>query len=354
MSQTQDMTGDELQDRLLPGVSRTFALTIPELPPSLRRSVTNAYLLCRIADTIEDDVALDADAKETFHDQFVAAVEGRGDAEAFAQALYPRLSPQTPQAERDLIREVPAVIAVTQSLDRPQRQALENCIRVMCSGMPDFQQGKSLSGLRTVSELERYCYYVAGVVGEMLTELFCDHRPEIAQHRKRLMPLAVSFGQGLQMTNILKDFWEDRDSQTCWLPSEVFERHGIDLADADSDEFQPAFRKGITELIGIAHRCLRDAMDYVRLIPTNEVGIRRFCIWAIGLAVLTLQNIRKRPEYRSGTQVKVSRSAVKATVISSNLLARSNAALSMLFNAVASGLPGDLDVEGSRAGSQAR
>ena len=43
------------QEHALPGVSRTFALTIPELPGDLRRVVTNAYLLCRIADTIEDD-----------------------------------------------------------------------------------------------------------------------------------------------------------------------------------------------------------------------------------------------------------------------------------------------------------
>ena len=95
-------------------------------------------------------------------------------------------------------------------------------------------------------------------------------------------------------------------------------------------------------------------MDYVRLIPSNEVGIRRFCIWAIGLAVLTLQNIRRHPEYRSGAEVKVSRKAVRATVVSSNLLARSNAALAMLFNAVAVGLPGDFRVQGAQARSEAR
>ncbi|MFU8831083.1 MAG: squalene/phytoene synthase family protein, partial [Wenzhouxiangella sp.] len=46
------------QDRILPGVSRTFALTIPCLPEPLKIAVTNAYLLCRIADTIEDDPTL--------------------------------------------------------------------------------------------------------------------------------------------------------------------------------------------------------------------------------------------------------------------------------------------------------
>jgi len=48
----------DFQDRILPYVSRTFALTIPQLPQPLRTAVTNAYLLCRIADTIEDEPAL--------------------------------------------------------------------------------------------------------------------------------------------------------------------------------------------------------------------------------------------------------------------------------------------------------
>ena len=50
----------EFQQQILPHVSRTFALTIPQLPPPLRISVTNAYLLCRIADTIEDEPTLPA------------------------------------------------------------------------------------------------------------------------------------------------------------------------------------------------------------------------------------------------------------------------------------------------------
>jgi len=43
------------QSDILERVSRTFALTIPQLPFDLSKVVANAYLLCRIADTIEDD-----------------------------------------------------------------------------------------------------------------------------------------------------------------------------------------------------------------------------------------------------------------------------------------------------------
>ena len=80
----------------------------------------------------------------------------------------------------------------------------------MCRGMPEFQRNKSLRGLADLDELAEYCYYVAGVVGEMCTELFCLHCPELDAEARRHAALAVSFGQGLQMTNILKDIWDDR------------------------------------------------------------------------------------------------------------------------------------------------
>ncbi|MGH8145359.1 MAG: squalene/phytoene synthase family protein [Rhodanobacteraceae bacterium] len=40
------------QNRILSAVSRTFALTIPQLDPALRNVIANAYLLCRIADGV--------------------------------------------------------------------------------------------------------------------------------------------------------------------------------------------------------------------------------------------------------------------------------------------------------------
>ena len=160
--------------------------------------------------------------------------------------------------------------------------------------MPRFQFNASLKGLARSSDLDDYCYYVAGVVGEMLTELFCDHSPEIARHRAALAAVAASFAQGLQMTNILKDVWEDRSRGACWLPQDVFTAHGIDLGQLSSEPFDPRFGEGLNELIGVAHAHLRNALEYTLLIPGKEIGIRRFCLWAIGLAVLTLRKIERQ------------------------------------------------------------
>ncbi|HZS61931.1 MAG TPA: phytoene/squalene synthase family protein [Gemmatimonadaceae bacterium] len=323
--------GGALQDRLLPGVSRTFALTIPQLPPALRPVVTNAYLLCRIADTIEDEVALSADEKLRFSEWFIDVVAGRRPATTFADALEPLLTASTSDDERELIRETPGVIRVTASFEPRQRDALERCIRIMCDGMPRFQRNANLSGLADVPELDTYCYYVAGVVGEMLTELFCSYSPEIEAQRERLAPLAVSFGLALQMTNIIKDIWDDRRRGVSWMPRDIF-TFPVEPGD-------PRLAESIDEIIGIAHAHLRDALAYTLIIPAHETGIRRFLLWALGLAILTLRKLSRNPDFLAGKNVKVSRRTVRATVFVTSLCVRNDRMLSGLFAWAAKHVP---------------
>ena len=73
----------DYERRLLQQVSRSFALTIPQLPLPLRRAVTNAYLLCRIVDTIEDDESLSLDRKRFFFQQFIHVMKGQAAAKPF-------------------------------------------------------------------------------------------------------------------------------------------------------------------------------------------------------------------------------------------------------------------------------
>lgn len=325
---------------LLLGVSRTFALTIPQLPTELRETVTNAYLLCRIADTIEDDPLLDAAEKDRFHAAFLQAVENGHGANDFALALAPRLAPSTLDAEVELIGKSPRVLTVTRTLNPRQRQAVLRCLSTMSRGMGEYERNHRSGGLKNVAELERYCYFVAGVVGEMLTELFCDYSPAIDARRGELDRRAISFGLGLQITNILKDVWDDFDHGTCWLPRDVFSDHGYDLDQLtpNHDGNGPAFAASMLDLVGITHRHLREALDYTLTIPTEETGIRRFLIWAVLLAVSTLGKISNEPLFTSGAQVKVSRPRVAAIIAGSNALIRSNRGLRSLFDTAARGL----------------
>jgi len=333
------ITDEDYQNRILPHVSRTFALTIPQLPPALRTSVTNAYLLCRIADTIEDETAPSAAATLVLLQRFVAVVCGREDGDLFARDVAPQLSERTLPAERDLILNMKRVVGITARLDEQPRAAIQRCVDIMCRGMHQFQQTASLRGLPHATDLDDYCYYVAGVVGEMLTELFCSYSAQIRQQHGALSELAVSFAQGLQMTNILKDVWEDRSRGACWLPQEVFTHYGVDLAQLSPGHGDTRFDAGMRELVGVAHVHLRNALAYTLLIPGKETGIRRFCLWAIGLAVLTLRKITATPGFTSGAQVKVSHAAVGLTQISTNLAVRSDWLLRRLFDWAATGLP---------------
>ncbi|MHB1240602.1 MAG: squalene/phytoene synthase family protein, partial [Gammaproteobacteria bacterium] len=252
------LSDESVQDRLLQGVSRTFALTIPQLPVALARVVGNAYLLCRIVDTIEDEAELGAEQKRQFCDGFAQVVAGVEDPERFAGELGPLLSERTLPAERELVAETPRVMRINAGFNPVQREALEICVRIMAEGMAEFQENRGARGLERLTHLDRYCYHVAGVVGEMLTRLFCDYSPAIACHRERLMELAVSFGQGLQMTNILKDVWDDQTRGVCWLPQEVFTGTGFDLADLQPGCYREGFGEGLGQLIGLTHAHLRN------------------------------------------------------------------------------------------------
>ncbi|NOZ93492.1 MAG: phytoene/squalene synthase family protein [Acidobacteria bacterium] len=334
----------------LAGVSRTFALTIPQLPPGLRRAVANGYLLCRIADTIEDDPALGRDEKGMFLEALLAELEERRDGQRLADALSARLSNVSLPTERRLIQEMPRVLRITGSLDEPQRRSLIRCAAIMGRGMAEFGQRSSRAGLESLESLERYCYHVAGVVGEMLTDLFCHHSPRIARRRPKLAALAVSFGQGLQMTNILKDIWADLERGVCWLPRQVFAECGYDLSSLPAGHDGPEFAEGLRRLVAVAHGNLRDALHFTLTIPRSEAGIRRFLMWAVGLAVLTLGNISANPGFSHGAEVKVPRSTVRRVIAMTNACIRSNMALGVLFRRWARGLPEPLSCGSRLAG----
>lgn len=326
-----------LQRELLAGVSRTFALTIPALPGRLERVVGNAYLLCRIADTIEDAAGLDTDAQADFLNEFIAVVQGKGNAEAFARALAPALATNTSVDEYRLIEQSPRILGITDSFTAEEREALTQCITVMGQGMADYQRKKSVAGLPNLAEHGEYCYVVAGCVGELLTRLFIAHVPELAPRRAEMMGLAVSFGQCLQMTNILKDFWEDRAAGACWLPRDVFQAEGLDLAEARPGD--PCFIRGYRRLISIAHAYDDDALAYTLMLPERQTAIRNFCLWALYMAVLTQRKLCATPDFASGEEARISRGSVRLSVAWSRLAAGQNTALRASFALLERGLP---------------
>lgn len=332
MNTPQPIKQDEVfQIYILKLVSRTFALTIPQLPKPLDRTVSNAYLLCRIADTIEDDPNLSFKEKHFYSKWFSNLVKKYAPAHNFADELTPKLGNTITDAEKELIKNCDSVLKITHSLTESERAAMLECVEAMTIGMVKYQGKETLKGLNDQEELDLYCYYVAGVVGVMLTKLFLEYGQGWTQTtRQGLNTLAISFGQGLQMTNIIKDFWADQKRGACWLPQSVFKPLGVSLDKIDLENIEN-FKKGIDQIVSVAHHHLVNAFKYTTLIPKKEKGIRLFCLWAILMATLTLSKVKNSPDFVRGRNVKISRTTVSLVIFFSKLCNKSNLLLKIIF-----------------------
>lgn len=309
-------------------VSRTFALTIPQLPPEVRYAIGNAYLLCRIADTIEDEPKLDGFSKRQFLHRFSDVVRLKESAYSFAEDLAPLLSDQTNDDERNLVANTNLVMGLHRQMPRSQTDPIERCVETMCQGMSEFVDTGS-EGLSDLAQVDRYCYFVAGVVGEMITEVLCDYSDDIASRKDELFSLSSKFGSGLQLINIMKDHCEDKLRSVCWLPRSLFS------GQAESDQAQrsgPNADPRVVRLLGVARSRLEKSLRYITLIPKQEIGIRRFLGWTLAFASLTLRRIHDNPRFRKGDEVKISRRLVYGSVAAVNFALRSNRAMRWMFN----------------------
>lgn len=311
------ITADELYQRsILESVSRTFALTIPLLPPHLEKVVGNTYLLCRIIDTIEDASCIDTQTKQELSDSFIKSVLGVQNSKLFVDQCAIALLDHKNEDEKDLIQNMSRVLRVLESCDESQRQAVARCVQIMSDGMSYFHGRQNPQGLENLVEFEKYCYVVAGVVGEMLTTVFALHSTEFAKAIHQKEYLAISFGQALQMTNILKDSPEDRQRGVSWKPIGISE----------------------TDLLVIAYQKLEDSLDYIHCIPKKELGIRRFCFLAFGLAVLTLKQIARRHHGDLSTEIKLSRAQVGRFYTFTQFAVRSDLLMDLFFKTQARSL----------------
>lgn len=218
------MNRDDLIDELLQKTSRTFALAIPLLPEPDRKHVGVGYLLFRIADTLEDAERLGRDARLAALQSWIDLLSAPSPAaaEAFA-AIHTANPPSTNEDYNLLVGKTPEVFARFFSFDPEVRHAISRHAIRSARGMAETLQAADDDGafeLQTLAQLQQYCYYVAGIVGEMLTDLFTLRLPESAA-RDALAGDAAAFGEGLQLVNILKDAGSDaRDGRT-YLPSDA-------------------------------------------------------------------------------------------------------------------------------------
>ena len=282
----------------------------------IEKVVGNTYLLCRIVDTIEDAADLSPQTKQNLSQLFLDAVLEKIPVESFVEPCLKALAHYGNQDELDLIAHTPTILRILHTCSQSDQAAVGRCISIMSEGMSYFHGKQTQAGLKDLREFEKYCYVVAGVVGELLTTIFSNHSSAFAKNIKGHNELAIAFGQALQMTNILKDSPEDHARGVSWKPADISQR----------------------ELLRISYQKLQDSLSYILLIPKTELGMRRFCFLAFGLAVMTLSKIAQRKQFSNQSEVKLSRKTVMAFYTFTQFAVKSDASMKIFFNATSKSL----------------
>ncbi|HTQ78995.1 MAG TPA: squalene/phytoene synthase family protein, partial [Thermoanaerobaculia bacterium] len=212
----------DLEDLLL-RTSRTFALSIPHLPEPIRREVTLAYLLFRIADTFEDAPDWPRREKTGALEEFSRFLDGPEQSAEIAAAAR-RWWGEVPCAQsgyRDLLAEVPYVLDCFFHLAPEAVEVIRHHTRRTISGMAGYVARGTDRGELSLADLEDlrgYCYVVAGIVGELLTDLFVLGQPQLLAVAGALRERAPLYGEGLQLVNILKDSAADALEGRRYIP----------------------------------------------------------------------------------------------------------------------------------------
>jgi len=172
--------------------AKSFHFASFHLPAFRRHAAFSVYAFCRYIDDLIDDSSNCIPNRDELVAELNALLDGRSRL-PFAPAFQKTV--QTFAIPRSVLL-----------------QLIEGCCR-----------DREAAALTTFNELEEYCYYVASVVGLMMSPVF-------GIHDRAALPLAVDMGIAMQLTNILRDVREDFEMGRRYLPQVDLESAGIDLA----------------------------------------------------------------------------------------------------------------------------
>lgn len=262
-----------LLEDLLQETSRTFALAIPLLPEPVRRAVGVAYLLFRVADTLEDAEAWPRDRRIHALDTFAALLRGEGDARAISAGWLAE-PPLTHAGYLRLLGETPALLDSLAAL--PSAEIVRAHTLRTTLGMREVieqrgSEGDRMVRLRDLADLRQYCYYVAGIVGELLTDVFVFHAPSLHAELPTLREEERLFGEGLQLVNILKDEADDASEDRVFIPKGVERTQLLALARADleaAQRYTDAIARGgapagVRAFVGLPLALARESLDAI-------------------------------------------------------------------------------------------
>lgn len=183
--------------RVLKETSRTFYIPITFLKKDLKIAVATAYLMMRAIDEIEDNEneEITNHLKFTLLNEVSSLIKEPTFNEAkYLELLEPikKYMPEVTLRLSDWIQLIPS----------GAEQIVKNATSEMAKGMAKWANvGWEI---HTREDLDDYTYYVAGLVGVMLSDLW-EWNAGVKTDRE----LAIGYGRGLQAVNILRNQKED-------------------------------------------------------------------------------------------------------------------------------------------------
>lgn len=248
--------------------SRTFYIPIKLLKSTLRETVASAYLCMRAIDEIEDHVDLEPEIKQKLLVETSKLLKEPFDDEAYDDLVkpYQQNLPEVTLRLGDWLRFCPSGIV----------GKVKESTSLMAIGMAKWVE-KNWQ-VRTKDDLDDYTYYVAGLVGVMLSDIW-----QWYDGTETSRDLAIGYGRGLQAVNVLRNKEEDAERGVRFFP---------DNWSRD-------------DMFAYAEENLAMADKYMEDIHTKN--IRLFCKIPLALAKKTLKALKSGKE-------KMSRAEVEETV----------------------------------------
>jgi len=308
---------EQLRGEVLRSVSRSFYLSLRVLPKPLRDPLSLAYLLARATDTIADTPEPPLEVRKRGLVDLAGVIQGETEAGAVMRLAESIAPLQNDAAERNLIRQLPALLEWLEHLPPGDKEEVRNVLAKINRGqaldLERFGGAAETRALANAAELDEYTYLVAGCVGEFWTRICFAHLKNFSDRPEAEMSiLGVRYGQGLQLINILRDVGDDLRHGRCYLPADQLHSLGLTPAEIihDSTRVEPILNKWRQK----ASDGIEAGVEYASTIRSRRVRFATALPALIGARTLAL--LREAGPESLTRRVKVSRAEVRKTIMS--------------------------------------
>jgi farnesyl-diphosphate farnesyltransferase len=277
--------------------ARSFYLSLIIFPGAVKKQISIAYLFCKIADTIVDSELFKKEDRREILFNYYNVLTSDLPVEVFIRDLP--FKKKEPSGDKRLMLSIGPGLSVFRRFSPEDQKRILTVSGEVIKGMEMDLKGKTMDD---EPALDRYCYYVAGSAGAFLTELFFQHRL-IKEDWEKMITLGIAFGKGLQLTNILRDRFEDSQRGRFYLP-------------------KAGNRASARTTLDHALCGLQKGLDYVVRVPKSSWRIRAAAFWPLIFALKTLErlNLDRESGFTAPNKIKISRFQIYSTMIFTSII----------------------------------